>query len=180
MTPALPDARLRRNSGYECERLDCAYPKYFCSRNARRMLARDSLTRGALRSGADLPTQQLTRDAERNTSRRRPFLRPLPRLFATHRRRSRPLTLPPESRPPPSENYPLSRFRTPSDPANSPTLGGSLPTPANPRPACRGPIQAEPDQTLRFHVPCVDRSLHAFCQVQEDFPGRREARAHIP
>ena len=88
------------------------------------------------------PTRQLTRDAERVNSRRPPFLRPLPRLVATSRRRSRPLTLPQQSRQPTPENRPFSRFLTPSDPPNSPTLGGSLPTRANPRPPRRGRIQA--------------------------------------
>src|SRR6516165_10446431 len=36
----------------------------------------ERLVRGALRSGADLPTQQLPPDAERITSRRLPFLGP--------------------------------------------------------------------------------------------------------
>jgi hypothetical protein len=45
--------------------------------------ARDRTVRGALRSGAELPPQQLTRDAERTTSRRRSFLGLLPRVFAS-------------------------------------------------------------------------------------------------
>lgn len=47
------------------------------------------VARGALRSGADLPPQQLTRDAERETSR--PFLRILPRLFVPFDDQSPPL-----------------------------------------------------------------------------------------
>jgi hypothetical protein len=39
----------------------------------------ERVVRGALRSGADLPPQQLTPDAERITSRRLPFLGPFPR-----------------------------------------------------------------------------------------------------
>lgn len=41
----------------------------------------ESFTRGALRSGADLPIQQLTRDAESANSRRRPFLRTFPAIL---------------------------------------------------------------------------------------------------
>ena len=54
---------------------------------------------------------------------------PTTAIFATSRRRSRPLALPQESRPPAPENRPLSRFRTPSDPPNSPARGGSRPPP---------------------------------------------------
>ena len=51
----------------------------------------NAIMRGALRSGADLPTQQLTRDAERITSRRHSFLRTFRRVFALFGRPSRPL-----------------------------------------------------------------------------------------
>ena len=71
----------------------------------------------------------MTGDAESVNYRRPPFLRPFLRFVATSRRRSRPLTLPQESRPPAPENRPLSRFRTPSDPPNSPARGGSRPPP---------------------------------------------------
>ena len=55
----------------------------------------ECLIRGALRSAADLPPQQLTGDTERINSRRRPFLRPCPRLFASFGRLSlAPLRLP--------------------------------------------------------------------------------------
>ena len=118
----------------------------------------------------------MTRDAERTNSRRPPFRRPFPRLFAASRRRSRPLTLPQERRQPAPENRPCSRFLTPSDPPNSPALGGSLTTRANPRPPSRGRLPASQDQTLSSRVACVDRSLHPFCQVRKDFRGRRAAR----
>jgi hypothetical protein len=64
----------------------------------------------------------------------------------------------PESRQPAPDNHPISRFLTPSDPANSPTLGGSLPTPANSRPASRGPIWYRPTQPWsRLSIPEFER-----------------------
>ena len=57
----------------------------------------ECLVRGALRSGAELPLRQLTRDAERETSRRRPFLGTFPRLFASVASQSRPLPSPRDS-----------------------------------------------------------------------------------
>jgi len=54
-------------------------------------------SRGALRSGADFPTPQLTRDAERITSRRRSFLRTIPPVFARLGSVSGPLLCPDET-----------------------------------------------------------------------------------
>ena len=55
---------------------------FACSRLSRRLRVQGQTVWGALQSGADLPPQQLPRDAERITSRRRSFLRPFPPIPA--------------------------------------------------------------------------------------------------
>jgi hypothetical protein len=69
------------------------------------------------------PTRQLTRDAERETSRRRPFLRTFRRLFTTFGDGSRPLEWPHESGYPAPVIYPVSDILARFFPRNSPTLG---------------------------------------------------------
>jgi len=118
-----------------------------CSRNSRSMPTRKPPAWGALRSAANRSTHRLTRDAERETSRRCSFLGPLSPVFASSprdlglaQRAKRARTAYPKERP--------SRRHGPPDPAK--TLRLSISTPRHGVTARYG-IQARLSTSLSRH-----------------------------
>jgi hypothetical protein len=108
---------------------------------------KERLTRGALRSGADLSPRQLTRDAERINSRRLSFLATCPRPFASFGPRARPPPCTHERRRHLPQTGPLPLPCPPPVAANSPSRCLTAQTRSSrPAPLPLGNLRAE---TLR-------------------------------
>jgi hypothetical protein len=97
-------------------------------------------------------TRQLTRDAERETSRRQPFRGTFPRLFARFAHQSRPLHRPRKSRQTGPQMPPLSRGPSRFFAQNSPPLGLGVQTTSLPTPPTGGIRSPSKNQTrwVRF------------------------------